>query len=199
MNLETANRLCEYRKQHHLSQEELAAKMGVSRQAVSKWERAEASPDTDNLILLASIYGVTLDELLHTDCPPREEPAAVADAPVEMAGREPETRSPEGNRLRLWYQLPYAVICVIAYLLFGFWNICGGWAFGWLVFLSIPLYYTLLKAVETQDPSRFAYPVLVTWVFLWLGFQFSLWHPAWILFLTIPVYYPLCAMWKKRE
>ena len=64
MNIETANRLLQYRKKHNLSQEELAAKIGVSRQAISKWERAEASPDTDNLILLAEIYGVSLDELL---------------------------------------------------------------------------------------------------------------------------------------
>lgn len=64
MNIETANRLLQYRKKHNLSQEDLAAKIGVSRQAISKWERAEASPDTDNLILLADIYGVTLDELL---------------------------------------------------------------------------------------------------------------------------------------
>lgn len=64
MNIETANRLLQYRKKHNLSQEELASKIGVSRQAISKWERAEASPDTDNLILLAEIYSVTLDELL---------------------------------------------------------------------------------------------------------------------------------------
>lgn len=64
MNIEIANRLLQYRKQSKLSQEELAEKIGVSRQAVSKWERAEASPDTDNLILLAEVYGVTLDELL---------------------------------------------------------------------------------------------------------------------------------------
>lgn len=64
MNIETANRLLNYRKKFNLSQEELAAKIGVSRQAISKWERAEASPDTDNLILLAEIYGVSLDELL---------------------------------------------------------------------------------------------------------------------------------------
>ena len=64
MNIEIANRLLQYRKKHNLSQEELASQIGVSRQAVSKWERAEASPDTDNLILLAKLYGVTLDELL---------------------------------------------------------------------------------------------------------------------------------------
>ena len=64
MNIVTANRLLDYRKKNNLSQEELAEKIGVSRQAVSKWERAEASPDTDNLIKLAEIYGVSLDELI---------------------------------------------------------------------------------------------------------------------------------------
>lgn len=67
MNIEIANRLRQMRNKNNLSQEELAAKMGVSRQAVSKWERAEASPDTENLILLAKLYGVSIDELLNAD------------------------------------------------------------------------------------------------------------------------------------
>ncbi|MBR4812026.1 MAG: helix-turn-helix transcriptional regulator, partial [Bacilli bacterium] len=67
MNIEIANRLIELRKKSGLSQEELADRLGLSRQAVSKWERAEASPDTDNLICLARIYGVSLDDLLNTD------------------------------------------------------------------------------------------------------------------------------------
>ena len=65
MNVETANRLMQLRKKAGLSQEELADKLGVSRQAVSKWECAESSPDTDNLIALSKIYGVTLDELIN--------------------------------------------------------------------------------------------------------------------------------------
>ncbi len=64
MNLEIANRLVALRKEKHLSQEALAEKLGISRQAVSKWERAEASPDTDNLIALAKLYHISLDELL---------------------------------------------------------------------------------------------------------------------------------------
>ena len=67
MNIEIANRLVQMRKKMGLSQEQLADKLGLSRQAVSKWERAEASPDTDNLICLAKLYGVSLDELLSTD------------------------------------------------------------------------------------------------------------------------------------
>lgn len=64
MNIQIANRLCELRKKNNLSQEQLAEKIGVSRQAVSKWERGEASPDTDNLISLAEIYNVSIDEIL---------------------------------------------------------------------------------------------------------------------------------------
>lgn len=67
MTIEIADRLIKLRKKYGYSQEELADKLGLSRQAVSKWERAEASPDTDNLICLAKLYGVSLDELLSTD------------------------------------------------------------------------------------------------------------------------------------
>ena len=67
MTVEIADRLIKLRKKYGYSQEELADKLGLSRQAVSKWERAEASPDTDNLICLAKLYGVSLDELLSVD------------------------------------------------------------------------------------------------------------------------------------
>lgn len=65
MDLAMAQRLVDRRKAARLSQEALAAQLGVSRQAVSKWERSESSPDTDNLIALAALYGVSLDELLY--------------------------------------------------------------------------------------------------------------------------------------
>ncbi len=64
MNIEIANKLYRLRKQNGFSQEELASRLGISRQAVSKWERAEVSPDTDNLIALARLYNISLDELL---------------------------------------------------------------------------------------------------------------------------------------
>lgn len=58
------NNLIRLRKEKGLSQEELADKLSVSRQAVSKWERGEALPDTDNLIRLAKLYNVSIDELV---------------------------------------------------------------------------------------------------------------------------------------
>ena len=49
MNVETAQRLADLRRSKGFSQEGLARKLGLSRQAVSKWERAESSPDTENI------------------------------------------------------------------------------------------------------------------------------------------------------
>ena len=53
-----------YRKRAKLSQEELAAQVGVSRQAVSKWETGTADPSTSNLLALAKLFGVSAEELL---------------------------------------------------------------------------------------------------------------------------------------
>lgn len=58
-----------YRKAAKLSQEELAAQVGVSRQAVSKWELGEATPEVDKLLALAKAFGVTTDELLSGEEP----------------------------------------------------------------------------------------------------------------------------------
>ncbi len=93
MNIEIANRLINLRKQSGLSQEELAAKLGLSRQAVSKWERAEASPDTDNLICLAKLYGVSLDDLLNTDQPVEEIVRDVKENEKEKQTEEAKTEA----------------------------------------------------------------------------------------------------------
>lgn len=84
MTIEIANRLVELRRNKGLSQEELAEKLGISRQAVSKWERAESSPDIDNIILLSRLYGVSVDELV---CNENE---ASMDGSELLLDREPE-------------------------------------------------------------------------------------------------------------
>lgn len=64
MNIEIAQRLYELRRKHGFSQESLASALGLSRQAISKWERSESAPDMGNLIALADLYGMTIDELI---------------------------------------------------------------------------------------------------------------------------------------
>lgn len=59
--------LTELRRRHKYSQEEVAEKIGVSRQAVAKWETGETLPDILNCDALAALYDVSLDDLLHFD------------------------------------------------------------------------------------------------------------------------------------
>ena len=60
-----ADKITEERKRNGWSQEELAEKLGVSRQAVSKWENGTYDPSTSNLIALAKLFDLSAEELLH--------------------------------------------------------------------------------------------------------------------------------------
>lgn len=60
-------KLKNYRKAKELTQDELAERIGISGQAVSKWEKGECLPDVYNLKLLARLYRVSIDELLYID------------------------------------------------------------------------------------------------------------------------------------
>lgn len=62
--MDTGKKIALCRKESGMSQEALAAEMGISRQAVSRWETGEALPDTAKIILLARLFNVSCDYLL---------------------------------------------------------------------------------------------------------------------------------------
>lgn len=64
MNETIGNRISKFRKEKHMTQEELANLLGVSSQAVSKWENDASCPDISLLPQLCKVLGVTTDELL---------------------------------------------------------------------------------------------------------------------------------------
>ena len=281
MTLETANRLFELRKKHNLSQEELAEKLGVSRQAVSKWERSEASPDTDNLIALAKIYGLSLDELVYgkKSEEAKEDTESKADRDenqenidddnfeetftndnstrvkignghIYVKGEDGDevkikpngifVKSEDGEKVKIdlsgikitegkhihincdddddyddddgddeseeckaynasfWRKLPYPIICVIAYLTFGCLDILGGFGQSWIVFTTIPLYYTIVKAIYVRKFAAFSYPIFTAFAYLFCGMYLNNWHPSWIIFITIPVYYYIANAIDKK-
>lgn len=59
-----SDKIRELRKRSKISQEKLAEQIGVSRQAVTKWETSRGEPGVDSLIQLANYFGITVDELL---------------------------------------------------------------------------------------------------------------------------------------
>lgn len=62
--MEFNNKLYELRKQKGLSQEELANRLNVSRQTVSKWEVGESTPDMEKLVAISELFDISLDELV---------------------------------------------------------------------------------------------------------------------------------------
>ena len=62
-----SNQIKNYRKQKNLSQEELTEKIYVSRQTISNWETGKSYPDVHNLILLSTLYEISIDELIKGD------------------------------------------------------------------------------------------------------------------------------------
>lgn len=68
-----ADRILTLRKSKGMSQEQLAEAIGVSRQAVSKWESEQASPDPEKIIAMSEIFGVTTDYLLKGIEPEKED------------------------------------------------------------------------------------------------------------------------------
>ncbi len=188
MNLQTASRLRDLRRARGWTQETLADMLNVPRQTISKWEAGLASPDTDKLMAMSDLYGMSVDELL-TGQPQQADPVRTDPGMMRGAGtvgpREILCRDEQLEFLKK----AFPILCAAAFLLLGV--ICGAWKYAWLVFFAIPLFYSSIPAAATRDHRKYAYPVLVTAAFLWLGLAGNHWRWCWLVFLTIPLYYML--------
>lgn len=219
MTLWTAQRLARLRKEAGFSQEELAEKLGVSRQAVSKWERAESSPDLDNLIALARLYGVSLDELLleekrrseekeapfspfdeqmpHAPEPPVEEWAAndwESTEPgfsFEQPNGQEDSRKAAIRALRNQRRQIWKRIHVRYDAAFPLLILLVYMVLGVFCDLWHPAWLLFLLIPVYYAGIYGGYPILMFLLFFIAGFGFDWWHPAWLLFLTIPVFYTL--------
>lgn len=87
-------KLQKLRKSRSWTQEELAERVGVSRQSLSKWESDGALPDTANVIVLADLFGVTTDYLLRAAAPDEAAADAPAAAPVVQLVPPPKKAPP---------------------------------------------------------------------------------------------------------
>ena len=218
MTIELGKRLASLRKEKGYSQEDLAAKLGVSRQAVSKWENGEASPDTDNLIALADIYGISLDELVGKK--EREEvyEGEVVDGGVSNVRDDLDEdddddddddeiggsirKAGRGATAKAIISSVGFLVALIAYLIVGFtWK--GptgglGWAVGWILLLLPVIIGGTVFAIASRRFTRFPIAILVVAVYLGMGiignaYGLNLWHPYWVLFLLIPLYHAVVA------
>lgn len=101
----TGEKLAGLRRDHHLTQEQLAEELGVTRQAVGRWEADAAFPETEKLIRISKLYHCSLDYLLTDDGAPSsgdgqpwngdtpENPGSPEELPAETVHRIPRVRT----------------------------------------------------------------------------------------------------------
>ena len=265
------NNLIRLRKEAGLSQEELADKLAVSRQAVSKWERGDSIPD----VLTLRLYNVSIDEIV--GYAPEKETSADENKAAGGADNAKETNNASGadgaketdnangadganddgnadgeddeyftqdgetkkyysktkggkhirfetdgkqkriiisdddddddddedddddmdgndyprRRTRLCDVLDgvYTILCVAAFFVWG--AVFNGWEIAWTLFITIPIFTSIVSCVRKKRVGKFNFPCFVAFVYLLFGMIFNVWHPLWIIFLLVPAFYPI--------
>ena len=155
------------RRREGMTQEELAGRLGVSRQSVSKWETGEAYPETEKILCLCELFSVGMDDLMRGDLTtPNEDQAASAPPSPEEAPSAELARTPsdgaanagEAERVRRLRAIGGAVsgcimtLSLLSYVLIG--ALCGLWHPGWIIFpfaLSLCIFVDGLFAKEDED------------------------------------------------
>lgn len=204
MNIEIANRLVQLRKNSGFSQEALAEKLGISRQAVSKWERAEASPDTDNLIMLAKLYKVSLDDLLMTDA---EEAEKGTDGVAERQKYNEMEDRKDCDKRDEYVHGGFEGVHVIdkdgSEVHVG-WDgihvderkqgdeVCGD---------KNGVYVNGEKYHKEwfKHFHHFPFAIIICVAYIIIGALFNVWHPGWLLFLLIPLWHSFWEAVRKEN
>lgn len=197
----------ELRIKNKLSQEELANKLGVTRQAVSKWEQNLALPDINNMILISKIFNVKVDELINYN-------SNLSNQNIKVDINNNDTSDDKESKLDLnsikkekedikntpIYNILYSLtilICLVTFILVGMYA-TNGWNYSWIIWLFLPTFISLFESIKRRKASLFLFPVLITAIYLFIGMYFSAWHPYWLLFLSIPIYYLIAEVIDKN-
>ena len=146
-----ADKLIELRRLNSLSQEGLAEKLDVSRQAISRWETGAAMPDAQNLLQMSKLFGVTVDFLLDDDY--REENNNAISENLEL--RQIKQRRRDIKSCTRALLISTAIIALIALPVFMLFD-CGK-NYAWAVLISslspLPLLYLAMFHHESVNRS----------------------------------------------
>lgn len=170
--------LIQLRKEHGYTQASLAEQLGISYQAVSKWERGENLPDAYTLLALADIYHVTVDELLRGQLKDKDVIQKVLRrkwilfiVAITLLVLSPTSIFIVGV---INYEVYVPIILMVA-----------------AVAIPLILYATVSseqlihssKEAFTHTKNNEIVYTIAAGIFLTLGFVWNLWHPGWIIFV----------------
>ena len=207
MEINIGTRIIDLRKASNMSQETLAEQIGVSRQAISKWERGEANPDIYKVMALAKIFNLSLDELIYG-----KNTGESVKNKTEVIGSKIKAKA---EKLLL---IGVAIILISVFTV----NYFNMFIFGILLTMGVltiiksgfmfEQFYTYKKkvtddsfhenAVSSKSEKRktalaTTVALICTAIYLYISLAYGLWHPGWAIFLLVPAAYVLYDVFEK--
>lgn len=189
-------KLLELRKSKHLSQEEVAARLNVSRQTISKWETDQSMPDFDKIVPLCELYGISADDLLMIKKEEKREVSNVEVPKENLYSEQNRRKKAIGISLSVltyFSSIVWIMIAIPVYKLDPvlssaiFLLICGIATF--IVVYTCIMYKKRKEKVEDkrsklekQIDSILSMIILV--VYLLISFMTMAWHITWILWVV---------------
>lgn len=131
-----ADKIIRLRKKNGWTQEELAERLNVSRQAVSKWEGAQTIPDLEKIIQLGDLFGVTTDYLLKDNIENEEFANNILNSRVNRISYE---------RIKETIVLAYWLLVTVIYFICSFTT--NAWKISWLIFVVGGILFTILMTI----------------------------------------------------
>ncbi len=179
MKKDLATLLTELRKKNNMTQNELAEKLGVTYQAVSKWERGENYPDSLLLLEIAKLYKVTVDELLRG----------------EIINKKNNESIIKRKRILFITGITLLILSPITAFIYGFENY-EKYGIAILLIAAVAIPMIVYAAITSQNLFEQNSPktlrqkqkedgiyAIAAGIFLVLGLVFGLWYIAWVVFI----------------
>ncbi len=187
-------KLFELRRQKNLSQEEVADKLNVSRQTVSKWETNQSVPDFDKIMPLCELYGIGVEELLTGKKPEQKaEMAQEEDIPTK---NEVRRKSAEVVSTSVFLYIFSIVIVIIGIPVLNWNPILVSSVFlliiGFATARIIKHYMSIPKFEETKEERKQnqmmkeingIIGMLCTVLYFVISFSTMAWHVTWVIFI----------------
>lgn len=145
--MELGERIKQARQKAHLSQEKVAEIIGVSRQAVTKWESGQSAPNTENLFRLAEILGITVDQLIA----PEDSSRSIAEEVYRMI-KDEEAKKAATQRLQSRKNIQLCFCVLGAYILIYLTGKLLSWDRS-----DMPLFPWIITLVSTRHSYLFGW------------------------------------------
>ena len=190
-------RLIELRKEKKLSQEEVAGKLNVTRQTVSKWETDQSTPDFDKILPLCELYGISTEELI------TGKKVVIQEEKQEKTKEEIISDTPEKKRKRVkglvigiliyfvaisWIMVSIPVIKMNPIVSSAIFLLICGIATCLIVYTQIM--YKKEKTEKEKEKSKLykqiedIVAIITTIIYLIISFSTMAWHITWIIWLV---------------